>query len=89
MEVFQSIRDERLTTCPECSKDGLRRMIGLGAGIIFKGSGFYQTDYKKTQAPQTETSAKTATASGESASSKPAAATAGDKAKTSTTNNSN
>lgn len=46
MEIFQSIRDERLTTCPACQKEGLKRLIGKGAGIIFKGSGFYQTDYK-------------------------------------------
>ncbi len=32
--------------CPNCGRRGLRRMIGTGAGLIFKGSGFYQTDYK-------------------------------------------
>ena len=35
-----------LKTCPKCKKDALRRLIGGGSGIIFKGSGFYQTDYK-------------------------------------------
>jgi putative FmdB family regulatory protein len=72
MEVFQSIRDERLVTCPECAKDGLKRLIGRGAGIIFKGSGFYQTDYKNAPAPKAESSKDSAPASGESSSSKPA-----------------
>jgi len=47
MEVFQSMSADRLTTCPECEEESLRRKIGTGAGIIFKGSGFYETDYKK------------------------------------------
>lgn len=36
-----------LVKCPECGKDTLKRLIGTGAGLIFKGSGFYLTDYKK------------------------------------------
>lgn len=47
LEVFQDINDDRLTKCPECGKEELRRLIGGGSGIIFKGSGFYVTDYKK------------------------------------------
>lgn len=46
MEVFQSILAERLVKCPSCSTDGLKRLIGTGAGLIFKGTGFYETDYK-------------------------------------------
>ncbi|MEL0117995.1 MAG: FmdB family zinc ribbon protein [Opitutae bacterium] len=46
MEVFQSMSADRLTMCPDCNKESLRRKIGIGAGIIFKGSGFYETDYK-------------------------------------------
>jgi putative FmdB family regulatory protein len=46
-EEFQSMNDKHLTDCPKCGKPKLRRLIGAGAGIIFKGSGFYQTDYKK------------------------------------------
>ena len=46
MEIFQSMLDEPLTKCPECGKNGLQRQIGTGAGIIFKGSGFYCTDYR-------------------------------------------
>ena len=45
-EQFQSISAARLLTCPECGEDALKRLIGKGGGIIFKGSGFYQTDYK-------------------------------------------
>ena len=45
-EKFQSIKDEPLTKCPECGKNKLRKVISGGAGVIFKGSGFYQTDYK-------------------------------------------
>jgi putative FmdB family regulatory protein len=47
-EAFQSITDDALTTCPECERNALRRIIGAGAGIIFKGSGFYITDYKRS-----------------------------------------
>jgi putative FmdB family regulatory protein len=45
-EQFQSMRDEPLKKCPKCKKLGLKRLIGGGAGLIFKGSGFYITDYK-------------------------------------------
>ena len=46
-EVFQSMKDERLTDCPQETCDGsVTRLIGTGAGIIFKGSGFYETDYR-------------------------------------------
>ncbi|MFO8006639.1 MAG: zinc ribbon domain-containing protein [Candidatus Brocadiia bacterium] len=47
-EVFQSITAEPLKECPECGGNGVERLIGAGAGIIFKGSGFYATDYKST-----------------------------------------
>ncbi len=45
-EQFQSIKAKPLRKCPECGKSALKRLIGTGAGIIFKGSGFYQTDYR-------------------------------------------
>ena len=38
--------DDALTKCPECKKDSLRRVISGGTGLIFKGSGYYLTDYK-------------------------------------------
>lgn len=46
-EQFQSIKDEPLKKCPKCKKTGVKRLIGGGAGLIFKGTGFYITDYKK------------------------------------------
>ncbi|UCG47206.1 MAG: zinc ribbon domain-containing protein [Phycisphaerales bacterium] len=45
-EQFQSITANSLRKCPNCGRNTLRRLIGSGAGIIFKGSGFYQTDYR-------------------------------------------
>ena len=45
-ELFQSITAEPVKKCPECKKSKVRRLIGTGAGIIFKGSGFYETDYR-------------------------------------------
>ncbi len=46
-EISQSIKDEPLTKCSKCSGK-LRRLIGAGSGIIFKGSGFYATDYRSS-----------------------------------------
>jgi putative FmdB family regulatory protein len=46
LEKFQSIKAKPVRKCPECGKLALKRLIGSGAGIIFKGSGFYQTDYR-------------------------------------------
>jgi putative FmdB family regulatory protein len=45
-ELFQSMRDEPLKKCPQCKKTGVKRLVGGGAGLIFKGSGFYITDYR-------------------------------------------
>jgi putative FmdB family regulatory protein len=45
-EVFESITAEPQTKCPKCKKSKLRRLFGAGAGLVFKGSGFYQTDYR-------------------------------------------
>lgn len=45
-DEFQSMSDEPLKKCPKCGKKKLRRLFGSGAAIIFKGSGFYQTDYR-------------------------------------------
>ncbi len=57
LEAFQSMKDEALKKCPICKKPGLKRQVGGGAGLIFKGSGFYITDYKKTKAPEKAASA--------------------------------
>ncbi|MEZ6121315.1 MAG: zinc ribbon domain-containing protein [Pirellulaceae bacterium] len=45
-ELFQSITAPVETKCPECKKKKLRRLFGTGGAIVFKGSGFYQTDYR-------------------------------------------
>lgn len=47
-ELFQSMKDGPKRKCPECGKPKLERLIGTGAGIIFKGSGFYETDYRSS-----------------------------------------
>jgi putative FmdB family regulatory protein len=47
-EEFQSMSADPLKKCPACKKQKLERLIGTGAGVIFKGSGFYQTDYRGT-----------------------------------------
>ena len=53
-DAFQSMTDEPLKICPEC-KGKLKRLIGSGSGLIFKGSGFYITDYKRKSAGETKT----------------------------------
>jgi putative FmdB family regulatory protein len=53
-EKFQSMRDEPLRKCPKCKKAALKRLVGGGAGLIFKGSGFYITDYRKKPAGKAE-----------------------------------
>ena len=45
-EQFQSMKDKSLRKCPKCGKNALERKIGIGGAVIFKGSGFYQTDYR-------------------------------------------
>ena len=47
-EMFQTMSAEPIKTCPKC-KGKVKRLIGPGAGPIFKGTGFYQTDYKNTK----------------------------------------
>ena len=44
-EAFQSIKAGALRKCPKCARRRLERLISAGAGVLFKGSGFYQTDY--------------------------------------------
>jgi putative FmdB family regulatory protein len=45
-DEFQSMSEEPLKKCPQCGKKKLRRVFGTGAAILFKGSGFYETDYR-------------------------------------------
>ena len=57
-DLFQSITAKSIRKCPECARLKLRRLIGTGAGIIFKGSGFYETDYRSESYKQGEEKAK-------------------------------
>lgn len=68
-EAFQSMKDDALTTCPQCEAEALQRLIGAGAGLVFKGSGFYLTDYKKSSS--TPAGAAPSNGSGDSAASTP------------------
>ncbi|MDH7600189.1 MAG: hypothetical protein QHH07_11235, partial [Sedimentisphaerales bacterium] len=45
-EQFQSITARPIRVCPNCSTSNLRRLVGIGAAVLFRGSGFYQTDYR-------------------------------------------
>ena len=59
-ERFQSITARPLRKCPECGKSALKRLVGTGSGIIFKGSGFYQTDYRSESYKEGQKSEKEA-----------------------------
>lgn len=48
LEIFQSMSESPKRKCPECGALKLQRLIGTGAGILFKGSGFYETDYRSS-----------------------------------------
>lgn len=61
-EEFQSIKAPATKKCPECKKNKAQRLIGTGAGIIFKGSGFYQTDYRSSSYNKAAEADKTAQA---------------------------
>src|SRR5690242_5693954 len=92
-EQFQSMRDEPLKKCPKCGKTGLKRLVGGGAGLIFKGTGFYITDYKskgggkkeggESKPAETKPAAdtKSTTSSGSSSSSGPSSKPSSDSAK--------
>lgn len=75
-EQFQSITAEPLKKCPKCGARKLRRLIGTGGGIIFRGEGFYQTDYrsdsyKKAAEAEKPTAAKSTDKAADSTSSAP------------------
>lgn len=64
-EVFQSIHADPLKKCPKC-KGKIQRLIGGGGGILFKGSGFYQTDYRSKSYTEAAKKDKPSTGSTES-----------------------
>lgn len=82
-EEFQSMTAEALKKCPKCRKSKLRRIFGIGAAVLFKGSGFYQTDYRsesykaaakadqEAQSPPASTDSKANTESSSKSSEKP------------------
>ena len=77
-ERFQPITAAPIKKCPECGKNKVRRLIGTGAGLIFKGSGFYITDYRSEgykDAAKSDSSASGGGGENKSGESKPAAAT--------------
>ena len=75
-EELQSFSEPPLTKCPACKKNKLERLFGGGGAIIFKGSGFYETDYRRAgekkngkpdgEAAKPETKAETSSAAGSS-----------------------
>lgn len=71
-EAFESITSNPQTTCPSCKAEKLRRKIGPGAAILFKGSGFYETDYrsesykKAAKADSAASSSSTSSSNGDS-----------------------
>jgi len=83
-ELFQSIREAVKRKCPECQQLKLRRLIGTGAAVVFKGSGFYQTDYRsesyksKAKAEKESGGSEKPASSEKPAESKPASPTAAD-----------
>lgn len=84
MEAFHSMSAAPLRDCPACGKPGLKRQIGTGAGLIFKGSGFYSTDYRsegykkaaQAEKPAAKSDAAAPAAPKKEAAAKPAAASA-------------
>ena len=91
-EAFESIKADPQTVCPACSEPKLRRKIGAGAAILFKGSGFYQTDYRSDSykkraeadkpgdskpAPSTSSSESSSTSSATSTAKSPATSSSG------------
>ncbi|GAG07890.1 unnamed protein product [marine sediment metagenome] len=60
-ERFQSITAGPLRKCPRCNKRTLKRLVGSGAGVIFKGSGFYETDYRSESYKKAEAKEKNST----------------------------
>ena len=88
-EHYQGINDALLKKCPECGKLKLRRLLGMGGAVVFKGSGFYQTDYRsesykkaaEAEKPKSDSTDKSSSDSPTKSESKPAAAATESKSK--------
>lgn len=65
-EIFQKITDDPIRKCPACKKSKLERQFGTGAAIVFKGSGFYQTDYRSESYKKAASSDSSSNAGSES-----------------------
>lgn len=70
-ERFQSIKAKPLRKCPACGKPALERLIGTGGAILFKGSGFYQTDYRGESYKKAAEADKPAATTGDKSAGKP------------------
>src|SRR5205807_4558172 len=66
-EEMQSFSADKLKTCPKCGQDKLRRLFGTGAAVLFKGSGFYETDYRSESYKKAEKAESPAAKPAESA----------------------
>ncbi len=82
-ELFQGINDSVKRKCPECGKNKLRRLFGTGAAIVFKGSGFYQTDYRSESYKKAAKADKKASSSASKSDSKSSSKSSGNKSKSS------
>lgn len=74
-ELFQSMSDSPKRTCPKCGKRQLERLIGTGAALLFKGSGFYETDYRSDGYKKAKSADSSESKSESSSDSKPDAKT--------------
>lgn len=82
-EEFHSMSAEPTKKCPTCGKIKARRLIGTGGGVIFKGSGFYQTDYRSESYKKASDADKAPAASSDSGGKSDSGATSAPKAKSS------
>ncbi len=80
-ERFQSITAGPLRKCPRCNKRTLKRLVGSGAGVIFKGSGFYETDYRSESYKKAEAKEKNSTETAKEKTTKSKDTKPGEKAK--------
>ena len=66
-ELFQKFDEKLKRTCGECGEKKLRRLIGAGGAVLFKGSGFYETDYRSSECKKREKEESTGGSSADSA----------------------